>query len=63
MYPLMMVPKKFDLYEKSKMKIFLDLRRLNDATNKDFYPISFTNMTLDIVAGQEFYSFMDENLK
>jgi hypothetical protein len=57
--PLVVVPKKPGLDGKPKIRICQDYRKLNEYTKKDHYPIPFTDMILDIVAGWELYSFMD----
>ena len=57
--PLVVVPKKPSPDGKPKIRICQDFRKLNDATKKDYYPIPFTDMILDIVAGWELYSFLD----
>ncbi|CAM6094053.1 unnamed protein product [Calypogeia fissa] len=57
--PIVIVPKKVDTDGKPKIRICQDFRKLNDATLKDFYPLPFTDIVLDIVAGHEVYSFLD----
>jgi hypothetical protein len=52
--PIVVVPKKND-----KLKICIDFRKLNVATNKDPYPLHFTDEVLNIVVGYETYSFLD----
>jgi hypothetical protein len=41
------------------IRIFLDLRKLNDAFLHDPFPTPFTNEVLDNVGVQEAYSFTD----
>jgi hypothetical protein len=52
--PITVVPKK-----NGKLKICIDFRKLNATTNKDPYPLPFTNEVLNTVAGYETYSFLD----
>ncbi len=49
-----MVPKK-----NGKLKICIDFKKLNVATKKDPYPLSFTYKVLNIIAGYEAYYFLD----
>lgn len=58
-FPMVIVPKKAGLDGKSKIRVCQDFRKLNEATKKDHYPIPFTDMVLDTVAGCEIYSFLD----
>ena len=48
-----------DKKAKGEIKIFVDLRKLNDAYIHDPFPTPFTNEVLDNVGGQEVYSFTD----
>ncbi|CAM6082494.1 unnamed protein product [Calypogeia fissa] len=57
--PIVIVPKKVGTDGKPKIRICQDFRKLNDVTLKDFYPLPFTDIVLDIVAGHEVYSFLD----
>ncbi|CAM6113035.1 unnamed protein product [Calypogeia fissa] len=57
--PIVIVPKKTKKDGKPKIRVCQDFRKLNDATLKDFYPLPFMNIVLDIVAGHEVYSFLD----
>ncbi len=52
--PIVVVPKK-----NGKLKIYIDFRKQNAATNKDPYPLPFTNEVLNTIAGYEAYSFFD----
>jgi len=45
---------------KDVIRIFVDLRKLNDACVHDPFPNLFTDEALDNVGGQETYSFTDE---
>jgi hypothetical protein len=42
-----------------KLKICVDYRKFNSSTNKDPYPLPFTNEVINIVAGHEVYTFLD----
>ena len=42
-----------------KVKIYVDLRKLNDACLHDPFPTPFTDEVLESVGGQEMYSFTD----
>ncbi len=48
MSPIVIVPKK-----NGELKICIDFRKLNAATKKDPYPLSFTDEVLNIVVGYE----------
>ncbi len=50
----MVVPKK-----NGKLRIYVDLRKLNAAPKKDPYPLPFTNEVLNTIAGHDAYSFLD----
>jgi putative transposase len=52
--PIVVVTKK-----NGKLRICIDFRKLNVATKKDPYPLSFTDEMLNIVAWYEAYSFLD----
>ena len=54
LFPIVVVPKK-----NGKLRICIDYRKLNATTKKDPYPLPFTDLVLDIVAGHEVYSFLD----
>ena len=43
----------------SKVKIYVNLRKLNDACLHDPFPTLFTDEVLESVRGQEMYSFID----
>jgi len=55
---IVIVPKK-----NGKLKIYIDFRKLNAATNKDPYPLPLTDEVLNIVAGYEVYYFLDGYLR
>lgn len=52
--PLVIVIKK-----NGKVRVCIDYRKLNKATQKDNFPIPFIDEILDEVAGHEMYSFCD----
>ncbi len=52
--PIIVVPKK-----NGKLRICIDIIKLNVATKKDPYPLPFIDEVLNIVAGYEAYSFLD----
>lgn len=54
MSSIMMVPKK-----NGKIMICQDFQKLNMATKKDYFLLSFTDSNLDTVARHECYSFFD----
>lgn len=39
-------------------RICMDYEKVNNATRKDHYPISFIDQMLDMLAGQEYYCFL-----
>ena len=41
-------------------RICIDYRKLNKATRKDHFPLSFLDQMLDRLAGHEYYYFLDE---
>ena len=48
-----------DKKSKGEIIIYVDLRKLNDASIHDPFPTTFTDEVLDNVGGQEVYSFTD----
>ena len=40
-------------------RICIDYRKLDDATQKDHYPLPFMDQMLERLAGQSFYCFLD----
>nr|GFB85547.1 reverse transcriptase domain-containing protein [Tanacetum cinerariifolium] len=40
-------------------RVCIDYRKLNDATQKDHFPLPFMDQMLDHLAGNEFYCFLD----
>jgi hypothetical protein len=57
--PIVVVPKKVGADEKVKIWVCQDFRKLNSATKKDYFPLPFTDIILDHVAGHQRYSFLD----
>ena len=57
--PIVVVPKKSGPGGKVKIRVCQDFRKLNQATKKDHFPLPFTDVILDKVAGHELYSFLD----
>jgi hypothetical protein len=54
----MVVPKK-----NGNWRICVDFKKLNKATKKNPYPLSFFEEVLNIILGFETYSFLDGYLK
>ncbi|MCO5594534.1 hypothetical protein L7F22_048566 [Adiantum nelumboides] len=54
LFPIVIVPKK-----NGKLRVCVDYRKLNAHTIKDPFPLPFTDMMLDEIAGHEMYSSMD----
>ena len=52
--PIVIVPKK-----NGKLRICVDYRKLNTATETDPFPLPFQDTLLDAVAGHQMYSFLD----
>ena len=50
----MVVPKK-----NGKLRICVNLKKLNEQTIKDHFPLPFTEAILEALAGDEAYSFLD----
>nr|GFC90392.1 reverse transcriptase domain-containing protein [Tanacetum cinerariifolium] len=40
-------------------RIFIDYRKLNEATRKDHFPLPFMDQMLERLAGNEYYCFLD----
>nr|GFC76238.1 reverse transcriptase domain-containing protein [Tanacetum cinerariifolium] len=40
-------------------RVCIDCRKLNEATRKDHFPLSFMDQMLERLAGNEYYSFID----
>ena len=49
--PIVVIPKKVGADRKVKIQVCQDFRKLNAATKKDYFPLPFTNIILDHVAG------------
>ena len=43
----------------SEIRVYFDLRKLNDASIHDLFPTSFIDEALERVGGQKIYSFID----
>ena len=54
LFPIVVVPKK-----NGKLRVCVDYRKLNAQIVKDPFPLPFTDMMLDEVAGHQMYNFMD----
>lgn len=52
--PIVIVPKK-----NGKLRVCVDLKKVNAATRRDHYPLPFSKHVLERVAGKEAYSFVD----
>jgi hypothetical protein len=56
---IVVVSKKVGVDRKVKIRVCQDFRKLNSATKKDYFPLPFTDIILDHVAGHQRYSFLD----
>ncbi|MCO5554465.1 hypothetical protein L7F22_007994 [Adiantum nelumboides] len=52
--PIIIVPK-----ENGKLRVCVDLKKVNAATRRDHYPLPYSEHVLERVAGKEAYSFLD----
>ena len=52
--PIVIVPKK-----NGKLRICVNLKKVNAATIRDHYPLPITDHVLERVAGKQAYSFLD----
>ncbi|MCO5603598.1 hypothetical protein L7F22_057749 [Adiantum nelumboides] len=52
--PIVIVPKK-----NGKLRVCVDLKKVNAATRRDHYPLPYSEHVLERVAGKEAYSFLD----
>ena len=43
----------------TRWRVCIDYRKLNTGTRKDHFPLPFVNQMMEIVAGHEFYCFLD----
>jgi hypothetical protein len=59
--PIVVVSKKVGADGKVKIRVCQDFRKLNSATKKDYFPLPFTDIILDHVAGYQRYSFLDRS--
>jgi hypothetical protein len=55
----MVVTHSTSTQKNGKLKIYIDFKKLYEATKKDPYPLPFTDEVLNIVARYEAYSFLD----
>ncbi|MCO5557472.1 hypothetical protein L7F22_011037 [Adiantum nelumboides] len=53
--PIVIVPKK-----NGKLRVCVDLKKVNAATRRDHYPLPYLEHVLKRVAGKEAYSFLDK---
>nr|GEV69310.1 reverse transcriptase domain-containing protein [Tanacetum cinerariifolium] len=47
----------------TRWRICIDYRKLNEATRKDHFPLPFMDQMLKRLAANEYYCFLDENVK
>nr|GEX72332.1 reverse transcriptase domain-containing protein [Tanacetum cinerariifolium] len=40
-------------------RVYIDYRKLNEATQKDYFPLSFMDQMLERLAGNQYYCFLD----
>src|SRR5450759_710472 len=57
--PIVIAPKKVGVDGVAKIRVCQDYKKLNEATKKDVYPLPFTDIILDHVAGHMVYTFLD----
>jgi hypothetical protein len=57
--PIVVVPKKVGADGKVKIRVCQDFQKLNSTTKKDYFPLPFTDIILDHVAGHQRYNFLD----
>jgi hypothetical protein len=48
------------LKKNDKLRIYVDFRKLNVVIKKDYYPLSFIDGVINIVANHELYTFLDD---
>ncbi|GJX71781.1 reverse transcriptase domain-containing protein [Tanacetum coccineum] len=57
---LLKVPREDNMYSIDlKNVVCIDYRKLNEATRKDHFPLSFMDQMLERLAGNEYYCFLD----
>nr|GEY12824.1 reverse transcriptase domain-containing protein [Tanacetum cinerariifolium] len=49
--------------QSQRRRVWIDYRKLNDATRKDHFPLPFMDQMLERLAGNEFYCFLDGFLR
>jgi hypothetical protein len=57
--PIVIVSKKKGIDGVVKIRVCQDYKKLNAAIKKDNYPLPFTNIVVDTVAGHSLFSFLD----
>ncbi|RDX93698.1 Retrovirus-related Pol polyprotein, partial [Mucuna pruriens] len=65
--PMQVVPKKSGMTQdelvltriQNSWRVYIDYRRLNQATRKDHFPLSFINQILEKLSGKSHYCFLD----
>lgn len=57
--PILVVPKKADASGKSKLRIVVDFRKLNDLTIGDFFPLPNITDILDQLGNAKYFSTLD----
>nr|GEU95669.1 protein NYNRIN-like [Tanacetum cinerariifolium] len=46
----------------TRWRVCIDYRKLNEATRKDHFPLSFMDLMLERLAGNKYYCFLDEKM-
>ncbi|KAK9876430.1 hypothetical protein WA026_012743 [Henosepilachna vigintioctopunctata] len=58
-FPIVIVPKKQDLSGKTKWRIAIDYRKLNDKTIDDKYPLPHIDSILDKLGNKKYFTILD----
>jgi len=58
-FPLLVVPKKLDSSGKTKWRVVVDLRKLNDVTVGDSFPIPIITDVLDSLGKSKYFSTVE----